>query len=125
MSSLTEENQLAACSLTRAERDASNTPNMGYEQTARLALSRVSPGRSKRLASETSREGASAMSSSAEHAPVPNAVSHVSAEEQVRQQGILPIASVDELAFPGVWESDEELDEFLADLYASRRASVP
>jgi hypothetical protein len=29
------------------------------------------------------------------------------------------------LAFPGVWESDEELDEFLADLYASRRASLP
>jgi hypothetical protein len=65
------------------------------------------------------------MSSSAEHAPVPKAVSHVPAEEQVRQQGVQPIASVDELAFPGVWESDEELDEFLADLYASRRASMP
>jgi hypothetical protein len=24
-----------------------------------------------------------------------------------------------------VWESDEELDDFLADLYASRRASMP
>jgi hypothetical protein len=36
-----------------------------------------------------------------------------------------PIESVDELAFPGVWESDQELDEFLADLYASRRASLP
>lgn len=24
----------------------------------------------------------------------------------------------------GVWESDEELDEFLADLYASRRANI-
>ena len=47
------------------------------------------------------------------------------AEEQVRRQGIQPIASVDDLAFPGVWESDEELDEFLADLYASRRASMP
>ena len=56
------------------------------------------------------------MSSSAEHAPAPHAASHVSAEDQVRQQGIQPIASVDELAFPGVWESDEELDEFLADL---------
>ncbi|HXZ74296.1 MAG TPA: hypothetical protein VEH31_25985 [Streptosporangiaceae bacterium] len=47
------------------------------------------------------------------------------AEEQVRRQGVRPITSVDELAMPGVWESDEELDEFLADLYASRRASLP
>ncbi len=47
------------------------------------------------------------------------------AGEQVRRQGIQLIASVDELAFPGVWESDEELDDFLADLYASRRASMP
>ena len=46
------------------------------------------------------------------------------AEEQIRQQGKQPIASVDELAFPGVWASDEELDEFLADLYASRRTNV-
>jgi hypothetical protein len=50
---------------------------------------------------------------------------HVPAEEQVRRQGVRPIASVDELAFPGVWESDQELDEFLADLYATRRANVP
>jgi hypothetical protein len=66
------------------------------------------------------------MSSSAEHAsPPPRVAPHVPAEEQVRQQGVQPIASVAELAFPGVWESDEELDEFLADLYASRRASMP
>lgn len=64
------------------------------------------------------------MSSSAENVLVRNAASHVSAEEQVRLHGIQPIASVEELAFPGVWESDEELDEFLADLYASRRASM-
>lgn len=64
------------------------------------------------------------MSSSAEHTPAPHVAPHVQAEEQVRQQGIQPIASVDELAFPGAWESDEELDEFLADLYASRRANI-
>lgn len=56
------------------------------------------------------------MSSSVEYAPAPPPVPHVPAKEQVRQQGIQPIASVNELAFPGVWESDEELDEFLADL---------
>lgn len=64
------------------------------------------------------------MSSSAQHTPAPHAALHVPAEEQIRQQGVQPITSVDELAFPGVWESDEELDEFLADLYASRRANV-
>lgn len=64
-----------------------------------------------------------AMSSNAEYVPVPCSSPHVSAEEQARRQGVVPIASVDELVYPGVWESDEELDEFLADLYASRRAN--
>jgi hypothetical protein len=56
------------------------------------------------------------MSSSAEHAPPPHLAPHVPAKEQVRRQGIQPITSVDELAFPRVWESDEELDDSLADL---------
>lgn len=64
-----------------------------------------------------------AMSSSAEYVPVPRSSPHVPAEEQARRQGVAPIVSVDELAYPGVWESDDELDEFLADLYASRRAN--
>jgi hypothetical protein len=50
-----------------------------------------------------------------EHAPV---------EEQARQQGVRPLASADELVVPGMFESDDELDEFLADLYASRRAGM-
>jgi hypothetical protein len=41
------------------------------------------------------------------------------------RQGIRPIASVDQQAFPGVWESDEELDEFRTGLYASHRANTP
>lgn len=41
---------------------------------------------------------------------------HVPAEEQAHRQGVAPIVSVDELAY-------DELDEFLADLYASRRAN--
>jgi len=65
------------------------------------------------------------MSSSAEHVPPSHAAPHVPAEDQLRRQGIQPIASVDDLAFPDVWESDEELDEFLIDLYASRRANTP
>lgn len=35
-----------------------------------------------------------------------------------------PIQSVDDLAFEGVFDSDEELDEFLAFIYAARHASV-
>jgi hypothetical protein len=67
------------------------------------------------------------MSSSPEPAPrLPEreSVAHVPAEEQARRQGVQPIASADELAFPGVWESDRELEEFLANLYACRRATA-
>jgi hypothetical protein len=36
-------------------------------------------------------------------------------DEEARRKGVRPIASIDELR-ADVWESDEELDEFLADL---------
>jgi hypothetical protein len=49
---------------------------------------------------------------------------HVPVEELARRQGVRPIESVEEMARPGTFESDEELDEFLADLYASRRAGM-
>ena len=42
-------------------------------------------------------------------------------EELARRQGVKAVASLDELAQPDLWESDEE---FLADLYASRRSDV-
>ncbi|MET8092638.1 hypothetical protein [Micromonospora sp. NPDC005220] len=63
-------------------------------------------------------------SSNAEHMPEWPTAEHVPAEELARRQGIQPIASVDDLARPGLFESDEELDEFLADLYSSRRAGA-
>jgi hypothetical protein len=40
-------------------------------------------------------------------------------EEQARRKGVRPIASVDELC-ADVFESDQELDEFLSDLQAFR-----
>ena len=40
-------------------------------------------------------------------------------DEQARRKGVHPIASVDELR-ADVFETDEELDEFLADLDAFR-----
>ncbi|MEU8420534.1 hypothetical protein AB0C15_06640 [Micromonospora sp. NPDC048835] len=63
-------------------------------------------------------------SSNAERMPEWPTTEHVPAEELARRQGIRPIASVDDLARPGLFESDEELDEFLVDLYASRRAGA-
>ena len=49
----------------------------------------------------------------------------VPTEELARRQGVKPIKSVDELvAACGLWESDEEYEAFLADLYASRRAGL-
>ncbi len=54
----------------------------------------------------------------------PGADEHVPVEELARRQGVKPLRSLAELARPGVFESDEELDEFLQDLYASRRAGL-
>jgi hypothetical protein len=45
-------------------------------------------------------------------------------EELARRQGVKPIKAVDELAQPDLWESAEEYEAFLADLYASRRAGL-
>jgi hypothetical protein len=47
----------------------------------------------------------------------------ISVEEQARRLGARPIKSLHELRCD-VWESDEELDEFLADLAESRRSSI-
>lgn len=49
---------------------------------------------------------------------------HVQAAELARRQGVRPLRSADDLAEPGMFDSDEELDEFLADLYATRRAEA-
>ena len=45
-------------------------------------------------------------------------------DEQARRNGVRPISSVDELRAE-VFESDEELDEFLADLDKSRHQDMP
>ncbi|MBQ1034033.1 MULTISPECIES: hypothetical protein [Micromonospora] len=63
-------------------------------------------------------------SSNAEQMPEWPTTDHVPAEELARRQGVQPVASVDDLARPGLFESDEELDEFLTDLYTSRRAGA-
>jgi len=47
-----------------------------------------------------------------------------SLEEQVRRRGLRPIASVDDLACEGIFDTDEELDDFLAHVYAERHANL-
>jgi hypothetical protein len=49
----------------------------------------------------------------------------VPTEELVRRHGVRPITAVDELAATeDPFESDDEYDAFLADLYATRRADI-
>jgi hypothetical protein len=61
---------------------------------------------------------------SAESLPERGTAEHVPVEELLRRQGIRPIESVDELACPDLFESDEELDEFISFVYASRHAGL-
>jgi hypothetical protein len=56
-----------------------------------------------------------------EHHPEEN---DLPTEELARRQAVSPVTSLDELAQPDLWESDQEYEAFLADLYASRRSDV-
>lgn len=64
------------------------------------------------------------MSSSADPLPVWPTAEHVPAAELARRQGVRPVDSLDDLARPDLFESDDELDDFLTDIYASRRAGT-
>jgi hypothetical protein len=63
-------------------------------------------------------------SSNAERLPELGSAEHVPVAELARRQGVGPVASVDDLARPDLFESDEELDDFLADLYAARHTGL-
>jgi hypothetical protein len=45
-------------------------------------------------------------------------------EELARRQGVRPIATVDELADPAAFDSNEGLEDFLTFIRASRRADL-
>jgi hypothetical protein len=64
------------------------------------------------------------MSSSADQLPVWPTIEHVPAAELARRQGVRPVDSLDDLERPDLFGSDEELDDFLTDVYASRRAGT-
>jgi hypothetical protein len=63
-------------------------------------------------------------SSSAGSQPSWVTAEHVPAEELLRRQGIRPVESVDELACPDLFESDDELDEFISFIRASRHTGL-
>lgn len=53
----------------------------------------------------------------------PSAHKRTSVDEMIRAKGIRPIRTVDDLA-ADLFESDEELDEFLEFTYAARRRDL-
>ena len=59
-----------------------------------------------------------------EPASVPPAADEVPVEELARRQGVRPVESVETMARPGLFDSDEEWEEFLEDLYASLRSGL-
>jgi hypothetical protein len=66
-----------------------------------------------------------AMSSNAEHEPYMRPTGgHVSVDELARCKGVRPVRSADDLACDGIFETDEELDEFLAHVAHMRRADL-
>lgn len=42
----------------------------------------------------------------------------------MRRRGLRPVESVDDMAQDGIFESDEELDAFIAHVYAERHANL-
>ena len=69
-------------------------------------------------------EGVTVTTSGAEHAEHPPAGNSVSIDELARRKGVRPVEFVEDMAQDGVFESDDELEEFLAHVYAARRADL-
>lgn len=65
------------------------------------------------------------MTTSSDHADqVPaRPAGRVSLDELARRKGVRPVESMDDLVCD-VFDTDEELDEFLRDTYAARRADL-
>jgi len=64
------------------------------------------------------------ISNRADGLPEWGSTEHVPVAELARRQDIGLIASDDDLARPDLFESDEELADFLADLYAARHTGL-
>jgi hypothetical protein len=73
---------------------------------------------------ENAREVVTMSSEHTEPVPAPPTADEMPVEELARRQGIKPVESVDDMARPGLFDSDEDWEDFLADLYASRRSGM-
>lgn len=60
----------------------------------------------------------------ADYASVPPDSGTESIDDQARRKGVRPVESVADMAQDGVFESDDELEEFLAHVYAARHADL-
>lgn len=61
---------------------------------------------------------------SADHMAEPPRRGSVSLDELARRKGVRPVTSVEDMAQEGIFESDEELEEFLAHVHATRQADL-
>jgi hypothetical protein len=68
--------------------------------------------------------GVTVTTNRADYAAVPPDRGAESIDEQARRKGVRPIASADDLAQDGVFDTDEELDAFLAHVAAMRHADL-
>jgi hypothetical protein len=64
-----------------------------------------------------------AVTTDPEHEDRPEVPGRIPRDELVRRKGLKPVKSVHDMAQPGVFESDEEVEEFIAYVYACRRAN--
>jgi hypothetical protein len=64
------------------------------------------------------------VSTSSAHEHEPAAPEVESLAEQLRRKNIQPIESAEDMACEGIFDDDEELDEFLAYIYGTRRAEL-
>jgi hypothetical protein len=64
------------------------------------------------------------MTSSASYEGESPATRLESIEEQIRRKGIRPVESIEDFAQDGIFESDEEVEQFLAYIYAARQADL-
>jgi hypothetical protein len=69
-------------------------------------------------------EGGGMTTSSAGYAGESPEARPESIDEQVKRKGVRPVESVKAMAQDGVFESDEELEQFLAHVYAARHADL-
>lgn len=64
------------------------------------------------------------MATSAEFNQYRTYSTQVSLDELARRKGARPVKSIHDLAAPEIFETDEELDEFLVYIRAEREASI-